>query len=281
MLGPPFFILISSAGIWNNEEIYNYNTVYHHQIGSDIQYFSSLPPIEYTSRISRFIDINFQLSRSGSRNFIKPPDYHTIKNQQAFLKSYRDFTQNYIEESKGLDHEYKNSFNYRDCRQQLASISQYFVPTISNIIDGHLSHCNVKLLIELIQSKQLRIGKSERDCKAASHELCIIGDRSVPAQSIIDEFEPIFTLERQDRKAYLVTVAGKLMIILQQSRKKHIMFPKPGVQQHTDIYQFLVTYSAFKFPKKPENLGSALIDLYASSSDEGVSLYRNLLRIDD
>ncbi|EPQ65293.1 BgtAc-31196 [Blumeria graminis f. sp. tritici] len=279
MVRPPFILLVSSAGIWNHKSIYNYNTVYRNDVGSPIQFYSYQPPHVYLSQFGGSTTGNLQSSQSGPLSLIKPSGYHVHNSQKAFLQLYHAFTRKLAEESKQLNMEFKMNFNHQACADQIVQMSKSGIISISNIIDGFLSHCKANLLIELIQSKRVRVRKLESECRNESPNLCIVGDRSVPAQSIMDESQPLLTSKRYGRNAYLVTVAGKLKVILQVLGEKYIIIPKLGGPPDDDIFEFLNLKHENRISADVKNLESAAIDLYASQTDEGSSIYRNFLDV--
>ncbi|CAD6504483.1 BgTH12-06212 [Blumeria graminis f. sp. triticale] len=277
MLARLFFILISPAGMWNNEKIFNYNLIYLVDVGSPIQYFSNQNANDfYNEHGRRFLEsMPFKSLRFITEGF--PSGSFRAETDQSYMQPYYLFTKRYIEETNKPSINKEIASNHRFCHQDLKSASIYGPISISKIIEGHFPRCKTIQLIELIHFRLIKIVRSKDDCRYDRQRLCMVEDKRVEAKSVKDKFQPIAAVRSNGRNAYLVTVEGILKIILQKSADEYIIIPKLGGLPTNDIYKFL---SRFDYPSDSadvSNLESASIDLFSSTTDEGTRIFNEFI----
>ncbi|EPQ67074.1 putative secreted effector protein, partial [Blumeria graminis f. sp. tritici 96224] len=270
----PFFLLILKAGMLKNKNLYNYNMVYPADQGASIQYFSNRTPEKFWTQIGGKFLQDFEYTKSRINYFLNPSGHYIMKDSQDFLDSYGAFTRELESEDERIEIKSITINRQAACVEELRHAGRGRAVSISSILDGRLAQCKINLMIELIHSGQIRIRKSESDCTYDPQIPCIIADKTVPILTIADDFRILASARSQGKKAYLITVAGTLKVILQQSEKQHIIIPRLGDQQSNAIYEFLVMLSKHRVPSDPVLQQSDVVDLYTSATSDAALLYR-------
>ncbi|EPQ65291.1 BgtAcSP-31194 [Blumeria graminis f. sp. tritici] len=270
------FFLISLVEFWDNQVIYTYNVVYPANQGASIQYFSNEDPKTFTLKqaISPFQYFSWNKPKLMSLN--DPSAYYATQHAEDFSRCHSKFMQ-LKSESSNLAYESMINSKHEACADQFKIESQKDVISISNILARRLSKCKARLIIELIHSGQIRVVKPGNGCKTNSQKPCIVVDRTIPLQTLVDGYEALTSVNRNGINGYLVAISGKLKVILQKSGKEHVIVPMHSDEQNAVIFRFLSSTLNDRIPGDKPTLRSAVIDLHNSSTDEAVSLFDNFV----